>query len=491
MSPLQPDLLAGNPFAPLSELEDETHSSPSGEPPRAMPSGGRRVVLDRKPKDRQERRAVTLGDFLPTGELVRKTRKSRRQRLSLTLGGLEGVVSSRIPLWSDRDLGTDMHETTRRPSWRRRWRLFAGLRGQVSSHFPTHVFRPYRTYRASPTTHLQPRQVTPSVPDPRPQPQTTAPPQPASKPPAASASPPRQPATRHVTATPPKSTTAPPAARAALTPGVESHPPSRQFQPTVAGESPPAQVAASPLPVPQQAATDTSSGSSTGRSAPTRTGEPAPRQSPSGEECNDTASINPPRPALVGRSEPEQGSSERVRLSGTYRSVPLTVVVDPTAWNDCPEMGGPGEVVWVLNRAIRAQRHGPTDRQAVPRRMIIAWIRGKERLPRGKHPTDFNGIAALSKAGWEFEATARLRGGKDRGGPGAADGPSDKSGSAAGNPILTSKELLELEAVVRDVTAGRLGENNAPLALAVREVLRLFKASDTAVITPAAPDAQV
>ena len=135
-----------------------------------------------------------------------------------------------------------------------------------------------------------------------------------------------------------------------------------------------------------------------------------------------------------------------------------------------------------MDRAIRAQRLGQAYKQTVPRRMNIAWIRGEERLPLGKHPTDFHLLAAMGRAGWEFEATARLQGGRDGRKSGAADEPSDISGSATGSSIqsekLTSKELLELDTVVRDVKAGRLGKNSAaaPLALAVREVLRLFKA---------------
>ena len=363
-----------------------------------------------------------------------------------------------VQLGHDEELTCSLNLALSSPRRRRR-RTFAGLRGIVGNHFPTYTVRAYRSWP-------QPRRpAAPAFRPPRPE---VAPPRP---PPAAG----RRPSIQEPANTQQRPRT------------------SKVARP--ASREPPAQVAASPLAAPPKAATDATSGSSAGRSALTRTGQLALRQNPSGEECNDAASINPPRPTPVDRSEPErtaEGSPERVRLSGTYRSVPLTVVVDPTAWNDCPEMGGPGEAVWVLDRAIQAQSLGPTDRQTVPRRMSIAWIRGEERLPRGKHPTDFNSIAELSKAGWQFEATARLRGGKDRGGPGAEDGPADiVSGSAAGNPLLTSKELLELEAVVRDVTAGRLGENNAPLALAVREVLRLFKASDTAVITPAAPDAPV
>jgi hypothetical protein len=221
-------------------------------------------------------------------------------------------------------------------SRRRRRRTFAGLRGIVSNHFPTYTVRAYRSW---------PRPRRPAAPAFRPPRPEVAPPRP---PPAAG----RRPSIQEPANTQQRPRT------------------SKVARP--ASREPPAQVAASPLAAPPKAATDAAS------------------------ECNDAASINPPRPTPVDRSEPErtaEGSPERVRLSGTYRSVPLTVVVDPTAWNDCPEMGGPGEAVWVLDRAIQAQSLGPTDRQTVPRRMNIAWIRGEERLPRGKHPTDFHSIA--------------------------------------------------------------------------------------------------
>ena len=381
---------------------------------------------------------MTLGDFLPTGELVRKTRKSRRQRLSLTLGGLEGVVSSRIPLWSDRDLGTDMHETTRRPSWRRRWRLFAGLRGQVSSHFPTHVFRPYRTYRASPT-HLRPRQVAPSVRVPRPLPEACAPPQPASKPPAASASPPRRPATRHVTAPPPKSTTAPPAACAALAPGVEPPPPSQRFRPDVAGESP--------------------------RGVPER--------------------------IVTSRRQKLQleliAYQEVVRLRGTYQSAPLVVTLTREGWRDCPYTDGVLAVHWVLTKALasRHKRPGP---------LAYKWVRKGEWLPRNEAPTDYDKVAALASTGWEFEATMhqpfRLFGGMDNAqdqgaNADAQQGPAPESAARADvfDPAsLSDADYLHLDAAVTELMAGR-GDPNARFTPLARHLLAPVQPEEWGALT--------
>jgi hypothetical protein len=105
-----------------------------------------------------QRTAVTLGDFLPTGGMASKRRDSRNQRLTLEFGWDEGPVSAWVPLWSDRDrlseaptaLFITVHLLTSR---KRRRRIFAGLRGTVSSHFPTYALQPYRTWSRSQQPH--------------------------------------------------------------------------------------------------------------------------------------------------------------------------------------------------------------------------------------------------------------------------------------------------------------------------------------------------
>jgi hypothetical protein len=162
VSPPKLDVLAGNRFAPLSQMTEENRPPPLGErdtPPRS----NRRVVVGRKPHASSpgphvQRTAVTLGDFLPTGGMASKRRDSRNQRLTLEFGWDEGPVSAWVPLWSDRDrlseaptaLFITVHLLTSR---KRRRRLFAGLRGTVSSHFPTYALQPYRTWSRSQQPH--------------------------------------------------------------------------------------------------------------------------------------------------------------------------------------------------------------------------------------------------------------------------------------------------------------------------------------------------
>ena len=88
----------------------------------AMTCNSRRVVLEQKPtrqKDHSVRRAVTLDNFLPTREIVKKTRRGLCQRLSLKVDGLEGVVSSRIQVWSNSNLCREMPIVmTKQISWK-------------------------------------------------------------------------------------------------------------------------------------------------------------------------------------------------------------------------------------------------------------------------------------------------------------------------------------------------------------------------------------
>ena len=168
VSPPIVNVLAGNRFAPLSQLTDET---PSLSPERTAATGGsRRVVIGRKPDvNARQRKAVTLGDFLPTGGLTSKGQDSRHQRLSMELSGSEGPVCLRVPRWNERgrltETTTVLRVTVNITSTRkRRRRVFAGLRGKVSNHFPTCALRYYRTWNTAQQPHRPaPTSVRPPV----------------------------------------------------------------------------------------------------------------------------------------------------------------------------------------------------------------------------------------------------------------------------------------------------------------------------------------
>ena len=124
---------------------------------------------------RQGRRNLTLGDFMPRGEVANKLQRDRRQRLTLRLGGTEGGLNSRVPLWSTRDRLKEMPAVPEEPPLRmrevqlghegiltcslnlalptprkRRRRIFAGLLGIVNNHFPTYTALPYRSWAQRP-----------------------------------------------------------------------------------------------------------------------------------------------------------------------------------------------------------------------------------------------------------------------------------------------------------------------------------------------------
>ena len=438
MSPRRDNVLAGNPFAPLSELADEIQV-PSSRGDDAVPRGARRVVVGRKQipsaaDRRPERKAVTLGDFIPPGEVPRKRPHNRRQRLSLGLEGMKGSVSSRVPLWSDRDRLTEMpavpdgsplrrrtvqlgpadvmtcslHSALSSPRKRRRPKL-AGLRGIVSNHFPTYTVRPYRPWKplhrqAAPAV----RQSGPIGPPPRPPPaagrrQNTQE--------QASIQQPLSPG-RHV----PRPWTTSSAAR----------PASRE---------PPAPVAASPPPASPQAGTDTKLGSSKGTVAPT--GAP-----------------------------PVVDPHDATRLSGTYRTARMIVTLQQTDWHDCPVirgMTGRDTVYWVLTTAIQVQH--PTLTGGRRRPIYLGWIRHGERLDRRRYPTDSDSLAELVRTGWEFEATALvgLRGGMDdaQGSDGNQHGqaPADAAAITFDFASATDDEFQQLDAAVQAVLTGRCSED--------------------------------
>ena len=127
---------------------------------------------------------------MPQGRVPTRTR-DRRHRLSLTLGGIEGPISSRVPQWSARDrltampavpegsplrmrdihLGPDgaltctLHLALPLPKRRRR-RTFAGLRGIVSNHYPTYTVRTYRSWRGQAAPAFRPLRPGPPSPPP-------------------------------------------------------------------------------------------------------------------------------------------------------------------------------------------------------------------------------------------------------------------------------------------------------------------------------------
>ena len=110
------------------------------------------------PNPRQQRKAVTLGNFLPKDGIASKGDEGRKQQLTLDLGGADSTVSARVPRWSDRDRLTETPTALRITdplisSRKRRRRIFAGLRGIVSNHIPTCALRPYRNRSTSHQTH--------------------------------------------------------------------------------------------------------------------------------------------------------------------------------------------------------------------------------------------------------------------------------------------------------------------------------------------------
>ena len=208
---------------------------------------------------RPERKAVTLGDFMPTGSAPTRRPRGRRHRLPLSLGGIEGSISSRVPQWSTRDRLTEMpavpegsplrlreiHIGRERgitctvnlalpsPKKRRR-RTFAGLRGIVSNHFPTYTVRAYRSWRGPAAPALRSlRPVVPPSPPPAPAGPRRFPQEPATlprPPPHVRRAPstPRGPLPRSKTTVLPPSSRDTPVQVAATTPGSPESPVIRQ-----------------------------------------------------------------------------------------------------------------------------------------------------------------------------------------------------------------------------------------------------------------------
>ena len=457
VSPRSDTVLSGNPFAPLADLAEETHT-PCPPPHTTVLPDARCVLASRKPQpsaaDRpSKRKAITLGDFMPPGAVARKRTRKRRQQKTLRLEGIAGPVSSRVPLWSDRNQLTEMppvpvgshlrardihlghgetlscslNSALSSPKKRRR-RPFAGLRGIVSNHYPTFTVRPYRPWKKPAVLTSGPTR--PVVPPPRPLPPAV----------------PRG----SIQAPAPVHRTQPSAQRASPTP-----------------------------PTPQHRSTSTSTGP-TRRAAPVKAALSPPPPEPS--EAAATSSISTGRPAPTST---KVNPPDVVRLTGTYRSAWLSVMVESKDWESCPHADTADAGRWVLSNAIQGKYPTPPGQQRPP--IHIIWWREGKRLARIHSPTDQASLARLMRTGWEFEATTGLRGGMDNAQAAAGDNPS-RPAPALAQPVTINFDNMDtndyqlLDAVIRDAMAGRFDEGN-PLTSAAREMLASVQPEYWATLT--------
>ena len=251
---------------------------------------------------------------------------------------------------------------------KRRRRIFAGLRGRVSSHFPTYAPRTYRT-------RSQQHQHGPATP-PR------WPPRPAVPPPRQPTSPGTRPGTQTPAGTqpPPHVRCAPPAPR------VKSRVPLPRLE-LIRRPLPPltprVQVIVNPSLALPKAALGAAPGSTPERTVP-------PASQPAAAIVNQTTIANSrlerlklQRPVVLFSQhatdqgptadtqplEPSANPQDAVRLSGTYRSASMTITLGRNMWRDCPTLRGVDTVHWILSRAIQGKYRTPTSQRMGPMRI--------------------------------------------------------------------------------------------------------------------------
>ena len=360
VSPPKLDVLAGNPFAPLSQLTEESQASPPEERASA-PGSSRRVVVGRKPRasepnPRPQRKAVTLGDFLPTGGVASKREEGRQQRLMLELGGGDESVSARVPQWSDDDRPPETLTALRvtvsliTPRKRRR-RIFAGLRGIVSNHFPTYALRTYRSWqqphRPAAASARQPVVVLPRLPQSAPraasaqvvkhaQPHASSPPptRPAGPaPPTPRASPPRtNPNKARPTPCEPRRIEVPrPAPREDSAPVFDRSPKPASLYPS-ARPAPPASRVSPPRTTASQSAPTGQTTRRRGIASPPRRGPTGSSQPAAKTTQPETTPLPAPAPPAVpsayeGTPAPVDPPAAVLRVVGNYKSAPILITV--------------------------------------------------------------------------------------------------------------------------------------------------------------------
>jgi len=386
VSPSQPAVLAGNPYAPLSDLSEESPASPSSKRTPNL-SGGRRVLTSRKPKQneingRPQRKPVTLGDFLPTGGVTGKQQRHRRQRLTLTLGGIEGNISSRVPQWSTRDQLREMPPLVPDLTLRkRRKRIFAGLRGKVSNHIPTYAPRKPWSSRRPPGG------------------------------PAATSSPPPLPVRRAACAQLPTNTSQsacppPPSRFGAPTPRV-SPPRKRRATAAITSSAPQAPAVESPPTIPQQTPPGVR------RAATAQLVETANVRQASGNSGSR---------ALTAPYSPTDNETARLQLIVEIGGKATIAHAHETDWQWVTNLGltdltGDRAVERVVVKAVQRALNLPT---VSGRHMRIEPDgHGNHTQQSGSRSTGWDGLdswealAAFSQAGGSFRATGRLQGGRE------------------------------------------------------------------------------
>ena len=347
---------------------------------------------------------MTLGDFIPPGEVPRKRPNNRRQRLSLRLEGMEGSVSSRVPLWSDRDrlkempavpdgsplrrrtvrLGPDEELTcslhSALASRRRRRRRKPGLRGIVSNHIPTYTVRAYRSW-----------------------PQPRRPAAPAFRPPRPVVSPSRPPAAGRGAYMQEPADVQQPSPRGRHAHSNPRVPRTRTTSNLVrpASREPTAQVVADPPPAPPKTAHSSAAGS------PPSGSQPVPNQSDE---------------ATRDRKELEQSShadeeATRLQLIVEIGGKATTAHAQLTDWKWITSLGltdltGEGAVERMVVKALLRALNLKTVSSS-PRHMRLEPIRPGSGAPALSIPNSWESLATFTQLGGTFRAIGSLQGGRD------------------------------------------------------------------------------
>ena len=177
-----------------------------------------------------------------------------------------------------------------------------------------------------------------------------------------------------------------------------------------------------------------------------------------------------PEGGQVTAEETEQMALGRLRLSGTYRSCPLSIEVDRDAWQAWPEHER-GDASMVVRDAVR--KRCPKGSGFAP--LHVKWSVDGKRLSRAQEPRTFEDLAALVEQEVSFEVTVGLLGGAD-------------NGNVAQAALTTELEFMapadyqELDRAVHGVMAGEQTLETGSVQLA-RRLLSTIRPGDWSLVS--------